>query len=263
MEAYIRTCVYILAGIFGLCVGSFLNVVIYRVPLQMSLASPGSHCTSCGYSLRWYDNIPVLSWLMLGGKCRKCREPISVRYTLVELANTVLWLLCAVLFWEKSPVYACMAAFVCSLLICIFFIDLEHMLIFNRFTIFVAVSGVVAAFFDNYTHPLDHLWGALAGGGVFMGLYFGAIRILQKEGLGFGDVKLAAAAGLLLGWQKLILAMLIASVVGSVVLVVLNRLRSEDKGKEYPFGPFIVAGMLVAMLFGTPILNWYVGLLLG
>lgn len=263
MDTYILICVYVLAGILGLCVGSFLNVVIYRLPREMNLAFPGSHCTTCDYQLKWYDNIPVLSWLMLGGRCRKCREPISVRYTVVELANMVFWLLSVALFWQKSPVYAIVCAVVCSILICIFFIDLEHMLIYNRFVIMIAAAGLVAMFFDSYTKPVDHLIGAVAGGGVFALLYFGAIWLLKREGMGFADVKLAAAAGLLLGWQKFILAMLIASVVGSVVLVVINRLRKQEKDTEYPFGPFIVGGMLVALLFGEPILDWYVGLLLG
>ncbi len=263
MEQYILICVYILAGILGLCVGSFLNVVIYRVPREMSLAFPGSHCTSCDYSLRWYDNIPVLSWVLLRGKCRKCGEPISVRYTLVEVANMVLWLLSAWLFWQENPVYACMAALACSLLLCVFFIDLEHMLIYNRFVLLLALTGVVTMFHDGYTQPADHVIGLLAGGGVFAALYFGAILILKKEGMGFGDVKLVAALGLLLGWQKLLLAILLASVLGSIVLVALNRIKNQERYTEYPFGPFIVAGTLVALLAGEPILTWYLGFLLG
>lgn len=260
---FILICVYILAAVYGLCVGSFLNVVIYRVPLGMRLAEPGSHCPHCKYALRWYDNIPVLSWILLGGKCRKCRAPISVRYTVVEIANMVLWLLSAVLFWQESIVYACACAVVCPALICIFFIDLEHMLIYNRFTVLIALSGVAAMFTDSFTGPWDHVIGALAGGALFYGLYYGALRVLGREGIGFGDVKLAAAAGLLLGWQKLILALLIASVSGSVILMALRRVRNDEKDKEYPFGPFLVVGIAAAMLFGTPILNWYIGLLLG
>ena len=263
MEQYILICVYILSGLLGLCVGSFLNVVIYRLPRQMSLAFPGSHCTVCDYQLKWYDNIPVLSYLMLGGRCRKCREPISVRYTVVELANMALWLLSVALFWQENPVYAVVCAIVCSVLICIFFIDLEHMLIFNRFVILLAFAGMITMFHDGYTRPQDHIIGALVGGGVFAALYFGAIWALKREALGFADVKLAAAAGLLLGWQKLILAVLIGSVVGSIVLVILNRAKNQDRTTEYPFGPFIVGGMLVALLSGAPILTWYIGLLLG
>ena len=263
MDQYILICAYVLAGLLGLCVGSFLNVVIYRLPRDMSLAFPGSHCTTCDYQLKWYDNIPVVSWLMLGGKCRKCREPISPRYMLVELANMLLWLGCVALFWEESPIYAVLAAIVCSTVICIFFIDLEHMLIYNRFILIMAACALVMMFHDSFTKPADHVIGALIGGGVFAVLYFGAIAILKREAMGFADVKFAAAAGLLLGWQKLILAVLVASVVGSFVLVILNRVKQQERDTEYPFGPFLVGGVLVAMMAGAPLITWYVGLLLG
>ena len=225
-------CVYILAGLLGLCVGSFLNVVIYRVPNGMSLAKPDSHCTTCDYMLRWYDNIPVLSYIILGGKCRKCKERISPRYMLVELANAVLWLLSAHLFWETSIVYAVLSAIVLSTLVCIFFIDLEHMLIFDRFILILTIAGIVAIFFDSHTVWYEHLIGAAAASAVFVLIYYTAIWVLGKEGLGFGDVKLAFAAGLLLGWQKMLLAMLIASVVGSLVLTILKRVRGDENGTE-------------------------------
>ena len=263
MEQFYLVCTYVLAGLFGLCVGSFLNVVIYRLPRQMSLSFPGSHCTSCDYQLKWYDNIPVISWLLLGGRCRKCKEPISVRYTVVELANMLLWLLAVALFWKSSPVYAVLSAIVCSVLICIFYIDLEHMLIYNRFILIMAAAGLVAMFHDSFTKPADHVIGAVIGGGVFALLYFGAILVIKREAMGFADVKLAAAAGLLLGWQKLLLGVLIASVVGSVVLVILNRVKDQDRTTEYPFGPFLTGGFLIAMLAGGPVITWYVGLLLG
>ncbi len=263
MEQFVSICVYVLAGILGACTGSFLNVVIYRVPRQMSIAFPGSHCTACDYSLRWYDNIPIVSWVLLGGKCRKCKRPISIRYPLVELANMLLWLAAVSLFWQEDPVYACLCALVLSVLICIFCIDLEHMLIYNRFVIILALAGVAAMFCDSYTKPSDHLIGAAVGGGVFALVYYGAIAALKKEGLGFADVKLAAAAGLLLGWQKLLLTVLLSSVIGSIVLICLNRLRASARDTEYPFGPFLAGAMAVALLYGPQILNWYLALLLG
>ncbi|MBR2938098.1 MAG: prepilin peptidase [Oscillospiraceae bacterium] len=260
-QEFMRLCTHILALVLGLCVGSFLNVVIYRLPNHMSLSHPGSHCTACDYSLKWYDNIPVLSYLFLGGKCRKCKAPISPRYMIVEVVNAFLWLACAILFWAESPVWAVAAAVVTSALICIFFIDLEYMLIFNRFTLMVAAGGVVKMITDGLW--LDHLIGGIAGGVVFLGLYYGAITFLKKEGLGFGDVKYAAAAGLLLGWQKFILAMLLASVAGAVVMTVLNRVQKADKQTEHPFGPYLAAGTLIAMLAGDGIIGWYMDLLLG
>ena len=158
------TCVYVLTGILGLCVGSFLNVVIYRVPIGLNLAKPDSHCPRCGYRLSWFDNIPVFSYLFLRGKCRKCGVRISPRYMLVEIFNALLWLLAAFLFWEKSIVYAIVCMVALSTLICIFFIDLEHMLIFDRFTILVFLCGLTAIFFDPTTKEWDHIIGAIAAG---------------------------------------------------------------------------------------------------
>lgn len=261
MDQVVTISTYILAGILGLCVGSFLNVLIYRVPKGMSLAKPSSHCTSCGYSLRWYDNIPVLSYLILGGKCRKCRSHISIRYTLVEILNAVFWLLSVWLFWDDSIVYACTMAFAFSVLICIFFIDLEHMLIFDRFIIALFILALVAMFTDDYADLLDHIIGLVVGLGSFMAFYFGAIKVMKKEGLGFGDVKLAAAAGLLLGWQRFLLAILLASVTATVIFFLLRVIRKDEKGTEYPFAPFITAGMAVSMLVGSQVMNWYINLL--
>lgn len=260
-QQFVMLCVYVLTGLLGVCVGSFLNVVIYRLPNEMSLSKPASHCTKCDYTLKWYDNIPVLSYLILGGKCRKCKCPISPRYMLVELFNMGLWLLSAALFWEKSPIYAVMAMVVSSALICIFFIDLEHMLIFNRFSLLVALGGVAAMFTGEHTVWYDHLIGAFAGGAVFLLLYYGCIAVLKQEGLGFGDVKYAAAAGLLLGWQKLILAILVASVAGAVAMSVMNRITKSDKRTEHPFGPYLVAGTLLALFCGDGIIGWYLQLL--
>lgn len=254
-------CVYILAGLIGLCVGSFLNVVIYRLPNNMSMSKPASHCTKCDYTLKWYDNIPVLSYIMLGGKCRKCKEPISPRYIAVEILNAALWILSVFLFWEKNPVYAVISAIVLSVLICIFFIDLEHMLIYNRFVIIIGIAGAVAIFFDKNIRWYDHLIGAAAFGLFFLLIYYGAILILKREGLGFGDVKLAFAAGLLLGWQRMLFAMLIASVSASIILLIVRKARGDEKDREYPFGPFISVGVAFALLFGWPIISWYASLL--
>ena len=260
-EQFEMLCVYILSTIVGLCVGSFLNVVIYRLPNGMNLAKPDSHCTTCDYVLRWYDNIPVLSYIMLGGKCRSCGQRISPRYMIVEIVNGLLWLLSAHLFWSESPVYAVMSALVLSTLICIFFIDLEHLLIFNRFVIIIGVAGIVAIFFDGFTVWYDHLIGAAAFGGGFALIYYGALLILKREGLGFGDVKLALAAGLLLGWQKMLFAMLIASVGASIVLLIVRRVRGDEEGHEYPFGPFLAVGIATALLVGGPVISWYLSLL--
>lgn len=262
MDDYYLIVAYILAGLLGVCVGSFLNVVIYRLPENMSLSKPNSHCPKCNYELKFYDNIPLLSYIFLGGKCRNCKEKISPRYFIVELLNCLLWILSVAIFWKTSIPYTIIACIVSSLFICVFAIDLDHMIIFDRFNILIGLLGVASIFFDNVYPWYDHLIGFGVAGGAFLLIYLGAILILKKEGMGFGDVKLAFAVGLLLGWQKFLFAILFGSVVGSIVLTLL-RAKNKEEGKEYPFAPFIVLGCFVAMFFGDFIINWYLTLILG
>lgn len=259
-ERIFMTCVYVLTGVLGLLVGSFLGAAIYRVPRGMSLVRPRSHCTHCGYPLRPIDNVPVFSYLFLGGKCARCKARISPTYVLAEIFNAALWLLSVFLFFDKSVVYTlvCMAAL--SIFICIFFIDLAHMLIFDRFTVLIFILGIIAIFFDPSTKQWDHPIGALAAGGLFLGIYFLSLLILKKEGLGLGDVKLAFAAGLLLGWQKMLLALLISSVSASIVLLSLRRKRGDGADREYPFGPFLCAGFSLALLCGDAVISYYLSL---
>lgn len=262
LEAFYTAVLYCMTALFGLCIGSFLNVVIYRVPENMSIAMPPSHCPKCGYQLKPYDNIPVLSYLILGGKCRKCRESISPRYMIVELTNALLWILSLVCFGEESLLYAFLAAAALSVSICIFFIDLETMLIFDRFQIILAVLGVAASFCDPYEKPLSHLIGALAAGGSFLLLAIIAKKILGRDALGGGDIKLAAGIGLFLGWRRALLTVLLASLTASIVLLLAARRNGDEKGKEYPFGPFLTAGFAFAIFLGEPIITWYLSLIL-
>jgi len=250
--------VYVLFAIFGLCIGSFLNVVIYRLPNGMSLSQPPSHCTKCDYRLRWYDNIPVLSYLFLGGKCRKCKEKISFRYPAVEILCSALYLVCALLFYKKSEVYAVICALALSVLICVFFIDLEHMYIPDRFQVILLALGVAAIFFDGVAW-WEHLLGSAVGGGLFLLVYLGAIVVMKKEGLGFGDVKLAFVTGLLLGWKKIFLAIIVASISGCIVII--PKSRKKNGQKEFPFAPYIAVGVAVALLVGEYIIKWYLGLM--
>ena len=252
-------CIYSLAGILGLCVGSFLNVVIYRLPREMGLSKPGSHCAKCGYSLKWYDNIPVLSYLLLGGKCRKCKKPISPRYAAVELACAALWLLCAFLFVEKSIPLACIYMLVCAVFICIFFIDLEHMIIPDRFQIILLVLGLVSIFFDYQYEWLSHVIGGLAGFLVFYILSFAFEKLCGREGLGGGDVKLAGVVGLLLGWERLLLGLLIATIPAAIIMLILSRGKTGED-RQFPFAPFLVIGFGTSMLFGAQIIEWYLSL---
>lgn len=264
MEVFYSVVLYVLTGILGLCVGSFLNVVIYRVPLGMSLAKPSSHCPKCGYSLRWYDNIPVLSYMILGGKCRKCRERISFRYTAVELGNTVLWLLSVWLFWEKSITFAVISALSLSILVCVFFIDLEHKLVFDRFVILLTALGIVAIFFDPYFRWYSHLIGGAAGFLSFLGVGVIFHLITKRDGLGGGDIKLAGACGLLLGWERLLLSVLLASVSACIVLPIVGavkRKKGAEGDGEYPFAPFLSTAFALSLLAGNFVIQAYLSLL--
>jgi len=265
IDLYYKVVTYVLAGLLGLSVGSFLNVVIYRVPLCMSVIKPPSHCTSCGYKLRWYDNIPVVSYTLLGGKCRKCGKHISFRYTAVELMNMALWLLAAYRFYDRSIAEVIITAVTSSILIVIAFIDIEHKIVNDRFIIMLAALAVTMMFFDKSPFhadgfPYSHIIGFLAGFGVFAIFAIAGEKIFKREALGGGDIKLAAVMGLYLGWQKLILAVLVASFVGSVVLIVVSKVK-KDEGGEYPFVPFLSLGFALSAFFGDSLITSYLSLL--
>ena len=260
MDKFYLICAYVLSGVIGLCVGSFLNVVIYRLPNKMSLAKPNSHCPICKYELRWYDNIPVISYLMLGGRCRSCKVHIPFRYTAVELANAALWLLCAILFWENSIPLAAIYMLVFSVFICVFFIDLEHKIILDRFQIALLLFGVAIIFFDKSYEWLSHVIGGVSGFAVFYLVCWSFEKLCGKEGLGGGDVKLAGAAGFLLGWERLLLGLLIATIPASVIMSILSK-GKKGENRQFPFAPFLVVGFGASMLFGTQIIDWYLSFL--
>lgn len=282
MESYYLIVTYVLTALIGLAVGSFLNVVIYRVPRDMSIATPSSHCPSCGYRLRAYDNIPVLSYLILGGKCRKCKTHISFRYTMVELANTLLWLLSVYLFWDRSIVYAIVCALVSSVFLCIFFIDLENGIIPDRFQLMLIALGAVATHFDPDFEWYSHLIGGAVGFLSFLLIARVFEKVCGVTGLGDGDIKLAGTAGLLLGWERLIFAILVATLPFAIILLIMRlfRISPNREGKNdpmaalreeceegeipegaFPFAPMLVSGFAVALFFGTAVLRWYLSLL--
>lgn len=253
-----------MAGIIGLCVGSFLNVVIYRVPLGMSVAKPASHCPTCSKPIKWYDNIPVLSYTLLGGKCRNCKTHIPFRYTAVEISNALLWLLSVRCFLCDGILPALIAMALSSVLICVLFIDLENMIIPDRFQIILAVLGIIAAVTDKSDFggkfALSHIIGCVVGFAVFALVALVFTKITGAEALGGGDVKLAAVMGLFLGWQKLLLAVFIASLSASVLLIILKYKNNDGKTKGYPFAPFLSAGFLIAHFFGGAVINSYISL---
>lgn len=257
--AYARVVTVILAAVLGLCVGSFLNVVIYRVPLGMSLATPPSHCTACGYRLRWYDNIPILSYTLLRGRCRRCRTHISFRYTAVEGLNCLLWTASALLFPQNLG-WMLVCALSSSVCICIFCVDKEHMIIPDSFQLALLLPAVAAVLVDGYAAWYHHLIGCAVGLGVFWGVGALVSRHKGREALGGGDVKLAAVAGLLLGWQRALLMVLLASVSASVVLLIRNRRNHEDG--EMAFGTFLGVSTVLSAFCGEAVIRLYLELLL-
>ena len=254
---------YFFACLIGLCVGSFLNVVIHRVPKGMSLATPPSHCPNCGYRLKWTDNIPVLSYLFLGGKCKNCKSKISFRYTLVEILNALLWMGAVWCFWQQSIILAIVVCVACSVLICIAFIDIEHQLIFDRFNITLLVLAILFVVFDKTLPWYDHLIGLGVAIVFFVGVYFVAQWTFKREAMGFGDVKLGAIMGLLLGWQSFLLSILLATLSASIILMILKTTTKTEKNVEYPFAPFLVFGCLIALFFGAEIIGAYLSLISG
>jgi leader peptidase (prepilin peptidase)/N-methyltransferase len=252
--------VVLFAGVVGLVVGSFLNVVIHRVPAGESVVRPRSRCPQCGTQLAGRDNVPVLSWLVLRGRCRSCGAPISARYPLVELLTAALFAAMALRFVDDAelPAYLALTAG----LIALSAVDLERFLLPNRILYptlaLVAVLLAGAAAVEGDWLPLRNA--AVGGVAGFVMLF--VIHVVSPKGMGFGDVRLAGLLGVALGWLGighvflgLFLGFLLASVLG-VALIVLNVRSRKDR---LPFGPFLAAGALVAVFLGRPVLAWYLG----
>jgi len=260
----IKITAYILAVIYGLCIGSFLNSVIYRLPRGISLVKPPSHCPKCKARIRWYDNIPVISYIILKGRCRSCKERIPFRYTAVELLNSALWFLCVFVLWDKSPLYSAAAAIACSLLIAIAAIDFENMYMFDALTFLLCIPAAMmaaSAYIWNYGATLiERLIGAAALGGFFLLVYAIAKLFFKREALGTGDIIFEAFQGALLGWKAGLIALIIGAVSAAAVTLPASVIL---KKKEFPFGPFLAAGTIFSLFFAEPIINFYSALLGG
>lgn len=268
--------------IFGAIVGSFLNVCIYRIPTERSVVSPGSTC-GCGKPIAWYDNLPILSWLILRGKARCCGRSFSVRYPAIELLTGILFFLCWLFF---PPLVALCGMFFCALLVCATFIDFDHMIIPDRFTIGGAVVGVVLAFLVPALHGFDSgvalvdslrsglaaIVGLLIGSAVVLWIALLAEIVLKKEAMGFGDVKFLGAIGAFTGWEGALFAIFGGAVIGTLGLLVVLlfrpffRVKKPDgpEGEEdvalarmVPFGPMLAMGGLLYFLFLSPWVDAY------
>lgn len=243
--------IFTLLALFGLCVGSFLNVLIYRIPKGEEFVKTPSHCMSCGHSLKWYENIPVFSWLIQGGKCRACGVKLSAQYPVVEALNGAMWLLTGILFrgdWITVALYCGLF----SMLLTLSIIDWRTFTIPNGINLAIFVLGVVRLVTDLKNWPL-YVAGMLSVSLVFLLLYV----LTRGNGLGMGDIKLVGAAGLLLGWQNMLLAVLVGSLSGAVIHSI--RMR-HGQGNKLAFGPYLAAGMWLAALVGEPIISAYLGL---
>ncbi|MBA3231850.1 MAG: prepilin peptidase [Acidobacteria bacterium] len=241
----------------GLAVGSFLNVCIYRIPRRESLLHPPSRCPACGQGLRWFDNVPVLGYVLLGGRCRACRAPISIRYPIVELVTMGVFLLhYAVFGWDA--LLAVRILFACAMIV-LFAIDLEHHLLPNVITLPGIVVGLICSLFVP-PGLLDAFIGALVGGAVLWLIGEAYYRYSGQEGMGGGDVKMLAMIGAFLGWQQVALTLVLSSVAGSVIGVLLIATRRGGLKNELPYGTFLALAALIASLVGERIIAWYTGL---
>lgn len=244
-------------AVLGLAVGSFLNVCIHRLPRGQSLNSPPSRCPQCDYQLRWFDNIPVVSYAILGARCRKCRARISIRYPIIELVTLALFVLHGAVFgWTALLVPR--LVFACAMVV-LFAIDLEHQLLPNVITLPGIVVGLIAS---SVLPPgiIDALIGMAVGGGVLWLIGEAYFRFSGQEGMGGGDVKMLAMIGAFLGWKLVLVTLVLSSVVGSIVGMMVIAVRKGGMKYALPYGTFLALGALVASLAGESIVNWYVGL---
>jgi leader peptidase (prepilin peptidase)/N-methyltransferase len=274
---------YVIAGVFGAIIGSFLNVVIHRVPNEESIVFPNSRCPSCGAAIAFYDNLPVLSYVMLGAKCRKCKEHISFRYPAVELLTALLFI--GVAWHDKlSPALPFDLVFA-SALLALVFIDAEHMILPNVITYpgiaFALVARVAIPLLTGTPHfddipSLSHgalagmpLWvvsligaliGALIGGGSLWLMGWTWEKLRGIEAMGLGDVKMMFMVGAYLGWRLTILTIFVGVLSGSVIgILLMARQGQKNMQMLLPFGVFLGLGAIAALLFGAPLVEWYAG----
>ena len=241
---------YSIILLFGIVIGSFLNVCIFRIPEKEDIIKTSSHCMSCGYHLKWYDMVPICSFLALRGKCRKCGAKLSVQYPLIEAANGILYV-CIV--WTggigiESLLYCLMA----SALLVLSVIDFRTYEIPFGINLFILALGLVRAATD-FSNILTYLIGSLSVSIVLAILYYAT----GGRAIGGGDVKLMAACGLLLGWKLIILAFLLGCVLGALIHVI--RMKVSGEGRVLAMGPYLSMGVLIAALWGRRLLTWYFG----
>lgn len=241
---------YIIVFLYGIVIGSFLNVLIYRIPKKENIAVERSHCMTCGNKLHWYDLVPVVSYILLRGKCRYCKEKISIQYPLVEAANGIgyVWIFLTNGFTVTSILYClCMSA-----LLTLSIIDLRTFEIPVSINIFILILGIIRAAIN-----LKNI------GYYIIGLFIVSVPLLllfyitKGRGIGGGDIKLMAAAGLLMGAKEIVLALILGCVIGSIIHIALMKICKKEN--VLAFGPYLSLGIFITMLYGTGLIDWYMG----
>jgi leader peptidase (prepilin peptidase) / N-methyltransferase len=241
-------------ALLGLCVGSFLNVCIHRLPLKQSVVHPRSRCPKCGYMLRWYDNMPVLSYAMLRARCRSCGAPISLQYPLIEVITAIVFVAHWYVF-GATVMLPLRLLFACALIV-LFMIDLEHQILPDVITL----PGIVLGVALSLVLPpglVESLLGVVVGGGLLWGIAELWYRLRKVEAMGFGDVKMLAMVGAWLGLKMVVLTFVLSSMMGGLVGIVLIASRRADMATKVPFGTMLAVGALIASLYGGPLLAWY------
>jgi len=250
--------ILILLFVLGGCVGSFLNVCIVRIPEKLSIVAPPSHCPKCKKPIAFYDNIPLVSYIILGGRCRHCKLPIPFRYFVVELLTAAV--LPGLYVWSGLTLPLALSFIFCAALIVITFIDLQLQIIPD----IISLPGIplcfLCSFFVPWTTPLESAIGILVGGGVLYGVAAGYYFLRKKEGMGGGDIKLLAMIGAFLGWKGALVALVVGAFAGSIIGVMAMLLKGKDMKYAIPFGPFLSLGALCSLLYGAELLHWYLAL---
>jgi leader peptidase (prepilin peptidase)/N-methyltransferase len=249
---------YLLAFVFGAIIGSFLNVCIFRLPAGESIVSPPSRCPACGTPVRRRDNIPILGYALLRGRCRACQHAISLRYPAVEVLTGFMFVL--LLVREGAvPMLAVSASFVAALIV-ISFIDVDHQIIPDVISLPGIVVGLLLSAFGYGPALIDSAVGILLGGGVLYAVAIGYHALTGREGMGGGDIKLLAMIGAFLGWQNVLVTLMLGSLSGALVGIGLILVRGDDSKVPIPFGPFLAAAAVCALFFGDPLVRWYLHL---
>lgn len=244
--------------IFGILFGSFANVVIYRLPAGLSVVKPRSHCFTCKKQVEWYDNIPIVSFLLLGGKCRYCKTKFSWRYPFVELLTGVVF--CALYFqlgWSWFLLEAIVFSF--TLIICSF-IDFDHMILPDVFTLSGIVIGLVGALLNPERNFIDALAGVLVGGGFLWAISAIYFQLRKQEGMGGGDIKLLAWIGAVLGWQAIPFTILSSSLIGTIVGLIMMTRTKGGMQTAIPFGPYLALGAVLFIFGGHELAQAYIRL---